>query len=52
MKNKKRHICVFCKAKKYTKYLSVANKYGFGSSVRYMCRNALKCKARGANYKK
>ena len=51
-KNKKRRICILCKAKKYTKYLNYIPKENDEFSKKWICKNSEKCKLRGANYKK
>lgn len=52
LKNKKRHICYWCKAKKYQKYMRICARNGLISKITWECLNGEKCKIRGANYKK
>jgi hypothetical protein len=52
LRNKKRHVCAKCKAKKYIKYMGrKLDPEGFIVKG-WFCKNREKCLKRSANYQK
>ena len=48
----KRKICIFCGAKKYTKFMKRFTSNNIGNTKKYICQNTDFCVKRSSNYRK